>query len=247
MKIYDSILTIIILLCLQHVTLIHSIQVDINNDDSPWPHFYHLGESTHPTQSILMNLTYYQAEWHRLQSSEGFGETYSLTMAWDCAPSQCNRCFQANKFINVDDDVITTLTTSILNDDSKIMACQNSNTSNDKSQYKTIDELYRNVIDFVASGLGQADYLIIELMLHRYYFFPMAVKLSQGNTYYAWDIPCFEPLHKENEEDVCQYTSSTNTSDQWTFWISEEMQSFIGWSMIFLILVACSLGYCINW
>eukprot|EP01083_Nonionella_stella_P259039 884765_1 len=262
MKILNTSLTIIILL--QHVILINSVQQDdtpSNNDDESsieythsWPHFYHLGESTHPTQSILNNLTYYQNEWRKLQTSEAFDQTYTFTMAWDCAPSLCNKCFQANKFINVDDDKILSLTTSeLLNDNSKIIACQQLNNSNDISQYRTIDQLYEAVIKFVQDGLNapqseKKDYLIIELMLHQYYYFPMNVKLEQGETYYAWDIPCFEPGHIENENDVCDYTYfAAETEKKWTFWITEEMQSFLGWSMIFLILIACSLGYCINW
>ena len=38
-------------------------------------------------------------------------------------------------------------------------------------------------------------YLIIELMLERVYLFPMAVRLSNGSDYIAWQIPCLNRIN----------------------------------------------------
>eukprot|EP01083_Nonionella_stella_P024023 66463_1 len=232
---------LIILFCLLYILCTDSVEKDYSFDE--WPRFYKMGESTHPTQSILNNLTYYRARWNLLQHT-----TYAYTMAWDCIP--CAPCLRANKFINVVDDSITSLATSKYNDKASIAACSAANNNYTVDDYKTIDELYDLVIDWVTTGVQSPNserkkYLIIELMLHQEYMFPMAVKLSMDTTYIGWDIDCFEPGEVEDEDDVCEFTA-TNKKKKWTFWITRQMQSFLGWSMIFLILVACSLGYCIN-
>lgn len=234
---------------------IHSIEED--NGRSVFPHFYHLGESQVPTQKILNNLTYYRDEWEAIKAKglddeEAFGETYSFTFSWDCSPCP-DECLSANKYIIVEENKIASLSISNLNDDAKREACAESTDATNIDDYKTIDELYDILISWVETALSSnsvllKQYRIIELMLEREFLFPMAVRLSNGSDYIQWEIPCFEPHKVEDEYEVCDYDSSTYESEkQWTFWITKEMQSFLGWSMIFLILVACSLGYCINW
>ena len=53
-----------------------------------------------------------------MKKEEGFGDTYSFTFSWDCAPCP-DDCLSANKFIIVEDNIITSLTISDLNDDTK--------------------------------------------------------------------------------------------------------------------------------
>merc|ERR1712228_957614 len=213
-----------------------------------WPRFYQSGESTHPTTQILNNLTFYHAKWKSLQS-EDFGQTYAFTMSWDCG-SQCTECLKANKFIQVEDNSIISLQTSALNDNSKLLACDSANDTMQISEYKSIDDLYQMVINWVQSGLASSDisdYTIHELLLHKTYFFPIAVKLSDRE-YIAWNIVCFEPDLANSEDDVCDFTvDNAEDAKQQKFWINEKMQAWLGWSCIFLILVACSLEYCINW
>jgi len=241
---------------------IHSIEQgdesDLSDDRNLFmPRFYHLGESQPPTEKILSNLTYYREQWEKiknegLEDEEAFGETYSFTFSWDCSPCP-DECLSANKFIIVEDDAITSIEISNLNDDKKTSACLQSDDATNTLDYKTIDELYDILISWISTALSSnsvllKQYRIIELMLEREFLFPMAVRLSNGSDYIQWEIPCFEPHKLEDEYEVCDYDSSTYESEkQWTFWITKEMQSFLGWSMIFLILVACSLGYCINW
>ena len=173
-----------------------------------WPRFYQSGESTRPTTSILNNLTYYHERWQTLQSYD-FGQTYTFTMAWDCG-GQCTECLRANKFIQVEENEIISLEISALNDDSKLMACDNVNETTQISEYKSIDELYEMVINWVQSALSSSDisvYTIHELLLHKEYYFPIAVKLSDRE-YIAWNIVCFQPGLVSLEDDVCDFTSN---------------------------------------
>ena len=177
-------------------------------------HFYKYGESTHPTHSILSNLTYYQTQWESLQVSEGFDQTYSFTISWDCAAptsSGCNECLQANKFIKVQDDTIRSCTISILNTADKQSSCSNTNIS----EYNTIDQLYQMTVEWISECLESPEAneqcTIIQLMLDPIYYFPKAVKLNHENGgYIAWTITCFEPMTNQNEEEVCQYTPGSN-------------------------------------
>lgn len=197
-----------IFFCFHSIILINSI----GTFTSSWPRFYHSGESTHPTQSILNNLTHYQQRWQSIQEQDDFDQTYTFTMSWDCA--QCHDCLLANKFIHIDHDVIDSLETSALNDNSKIAACSDVNRTQEIGAYKTIDDLYQMLIDWVSDGLDNGEYLIIELMLHRDYYFPIAVKLSQLDGYMAWNIICFEPGYIDSEDEVCQFTTGSNENEQ---------------------------------
>ena len=180
-----------------------------------WPRFYSTGESTPPTQSILRNLTYYQSKWEQAKIDYNFGETYSMTYAWDC--TLCDTCFKANKYIIVEDDIITSLTTSTLNDITKIEACESSNTTNQIQQYKTLDELYTILIKWVEAGIDKSDYLIMELMIDPFYYYPSDVKLSANKSYIAWDIVCFEPNVNNDETEVCDYDPSDDENEQVKF------------------------------
>merc|ERR1719273_955517 len=81
------------------------------------------------------------------------------------------------------------------------------------------------------------------MLVEDTYFFPMDVKLSDHSNFIGWNINCFAPGIYDDEEHVCSHLHSQQEE---TFWITEQMQKWIGWSMMALIFMACSLGYCIN-
>ena len=211
---YNRLLFCLLLL----IWTLHSIEENESNDNNlisninSWPQFYHLGESQPPTHKILNNLTKYREEWEKIKEEEGFGDTYSFTFSWDCAPCP-SECLQANKFIIVEDNKITSLQVSNLNDDGKKAACNIDQDATNIDNYYTIDQLYDLTINWVMTALSSSKHLeqyrIIELMLEKDYLFPMDVRLSNGSDYIAWEIPCFEPYKKVDEDQVCDYDSST--------------------------------------
>jgi len=224
--------------------------VALASDESAWPSFYEQGEATAPTQSILDELREYESSWWRKQSEEGFGQSYSFVMRWGC--SQRCGCLEANRFVRVVDGRVQSVETSQLNDASQLARCGGDGDGGaEVAQYKSIDELYALVIEWVESGIDEQDFLIIALRLHADYFFPMSVKLSEDSVYIAFDIICFAPgmAEEEEEEEVCQLDTGTHKEEDMasTFWISGNAQRWLGWSMVLLIVMACSLGYCINW
>ena len=224
-----------------------SLLVALASEESShsWPSFYDQGEATAPTQSILEELREYESSWRVKQSEEGFGRNYSFTMSWGCSPCP-SRCLEANRFVRVFDGEVQSVETSQLNDASQLAGCGSEEAV--QEQYKSIDELYALVLEWVASGVAQpdGDFLIIALRLHPTYFFPMQVKLSQSSAFIAWDIVCFAPALAVSEEEACEMASSAQAQTA-SFWIDEDTQRWLGWSMVLLILMACSLGYCINW
>lgn len=208
-------------LLLLNIWTINSIEENEFDDKiissiNSWPRFYHLGESQIPTQRILSNLSSYRSEWEKIKEEEGFGSTYSFTFSWDCAPCP-NQCLEANKFIIVENDKITSLQVSNLNDDVKKTACDSDKDATNTADYSTIDQLYELTISWVETALKSQNieqYRIIELMLEKDYLFPMDVRLSNGSDYIAWEIPCFEPNKFIDEEEVCDYDSSTYESEK---------------------------------
>eukprot|EP00485_Elphidium_margaritaceum_P013091 CAMPEP_0202694512 /NCGR_PEP_ID=MMETSP1385-20130828/8356_1 /ASSEMBLY_ACC=CAM_ASM_000861 /TAXON_ID=933848 /ORGANISM="Elphidium margaritaceum" /LENGTH=300 /DNA_ID=CAMNT_0049350375 /DNA_START=149 /DNA_END=1051 /DNA_ORIENTATION=+ len=198
-----------------------------------------------PTESICGNLSLYREEWDALKQSQGFDDAHSFTFSWNCAPCPPRGCLDSNKYIVVQNNAIESVAISKLNDDGKRQQCNNDLTAaTNASNYQTIDKLYQITIDWCNAGINDPEYKIIALVLNREYFYPMTVKLLHSQSYIAYDISCFAPHAHEDEDTVCDLDDS---DQQWSFWISKEMQEFLGWSMIFLILTACSLGYCINW
>ena len=210
---------LLLLFWFECIILINSIEGDTNS----WPRFYYTGETTAPTDSILSNLSYYQGEWEDIKKEEGFGETYSFVFAWDCTQSSCpDRCYTANKFLIVENDTIESIVVADENDQASKTSCESSLSPTNISDYRTIDQLYDMIISWVDQCLNPIDSdsepcMIIELILHRTFLFPMAVKLDQGPSFIQWEIPCFQPADysetgqlepNRDEGDVCQYTQS---------------------------------------
>ena len=233
------------------IILTNSVEFDNNVDNNNIHNM--IDTATHPTQETLDDLLYYKQAWQQIKIDKKFYNTYTFTFSWDTLDIDDDPCYSVNKYIYVEDNIIQQeeLKISTVNMlTSRFKSCNEGNSSSlDITDYETIDELYNKTINWFKQGLNSGDiesYRVVELLINNDYLFPESVKLLDGdNNWIAWDIICFRPFYIENENDLCDL--EVNSGEVKELHISHEMQSFLGGGIIFLILVGCSLGYCINW